>query len=176
MPDSHAGQRPHAKPPGRSHVTHDHAIGVGQTVARAEGTGDDVVGCQQRHAAAHLIAVEPLSRYAQAPLQRHVVPESGNVALVGQQKEIAVTPQADVLAGLFLEAIEHGQAEQGEPDVDFGGELVADPAGALARSAHAEEFLFLEQEHIGAAALRQVIGRAGAHDAAADDDDLRGGG
>jgi hypothetical protein len=51
--------------------------------------------------------------------------------------------------------------------------LIANPAGALAGGAHAEKRLPLEQHDVGAAALRQVIGCAGAHHAAADDNDLR---
>ena len=171
-----AVERFDAQPPRRGHIAHDHAVGVGQAVAGTKGAGDDVIGCQQRDAAAHLVAVEPLGRYAQAPLQRHIVPELGDVAVVGQQKEIAVTPQADCLPRFFFEAVEHGQAELGEPDIDFGGELVADAAGAFAGGAHPEKLLFLKEQDVGHAAPRQVIGGAGAHDAAADDDDLGGGG
>ncbi len=58
-------------------------------------------------------------------------------------------------------------------DVGLGGELGAHSAHALAGGTFALVRLALDDEHVAAARLGQMPGDAGAHNPAADDDDVR---
>jgi hypothetical protein len=107
-------------------------------------------------------------------LHRHIALEGRQVAAIVEQKQVAGSAQVDGLPQLRLEAVEHRQAEQREPDVDFGAELIANATGAFARGFAAEKLRLLQEDDIAAAATRQVIGGAGTHDSAADDDDVCG--
>ena len=79
---------------------------------------------------------------------------------------------AGVLPELFPEAFDHRQAVKRQCDVDLGRELVAHPARAASRCAGTEMGFFFEEDNILRPAFCEVIGGAGAHHAAADDEDV----
>ena len=153
-----------------AYVAGDHAVRVGETVASVKRPGEHVVRLEQWQAVAYLLRAEPFGLYAEAALERHVCLERGDVLFLGEKEHIAALAQADRLAKLSFEALEHADALDRQPDVDLAAELVADAAGALAGSALAEQLAALEDQHVGLAAKRQVVGQAGAHDAPADND------
>ena len=76
-------------------------------------------------------------------------------------------------AELVGEALEGHDALKGELDADPVRVLVADAAARQRRRARADR-LPLEDEHPAEPLPREVIRGAGAHDAGADDDNVRG--
>ena len=115
------------------------AVRIGQAVAFMPGRADDVIHLDERRQRGSFVARQDTRRHPQAVLHRHIALEGCQVAAIVEQKQVAGAAQIDGLLQLGLETVEHRQAEQREPDVDFGAELVANAAGALARGLAAEE-------------------------------------
>jgi hypothetical protein len=86
-------------------------------------------------------------------------------------EEVTALAILGILAGLLPKALQHAKTLDREPHIDFGAELVAHPAGAAAGGALAEEGFALQQQHIPGSGESQVVGGAGAHHPAADDND-----
>lgn len=103
-------------------------------------------------------------------MERDVRLEGGHVLRPGQQKEIATVVQPQRMAHLRREMLQHADAFDRQPHVDFAPELMPHAARALACRALAEEFPTLQQQHVTQAAFGEVIRQAGTHDSAANDD------
>ena len=80
-------------------------------------------------------------------------------------------PEVRVDPELLLEALERHDAVRGELDAEPIGVLVTDATARERRRARAHA-VALEHHHTAGAEARQVIGRAHAHDAGADDQDV----
>ena len=169
------GEDLRAQAPRACGVALHHAVGIGQAVPVVPAGGDDPFQVEQRDSRRDLGRGEDARRDAQPVLQGHVVAEDGQIVLVVQQEQIAGPAQIDGLAQLLLEAFQHGQAEQRQPHVDLGAELVADAARAFAGGLHAQEGAFSSSTTFLIAACGEMIGRAGPHHPAPDDDDVGGG-
>jgi hypothetical protein len=56
----------------------------GKPVAGVKCSGQDIISGQQGHAAAHLVAIQPLCWHAETVLQRHIAAKGGDIFLIGQ--------------------------------------------------------------------------------------------
>ena len=155
-------------------VALNHAVGIGQAVAIVPGCGDDPFQIEQRDFRRDFSRREDAGGDAQPVLQGHVVAEHRQIVLVVEQEQVAGPAQIDSLAQLLLEALQHGQAQQRQPHVDLGAELVADAARAFAGGLHPQEGGFFQQHHVLDPACGEMVGRAGPHHPAPDDDDVGG--
>src|SRR5262249_29840199 len=88
---------------------------------------------------------------------------------VGEQEEVALLPQADVLPEPFVEAFPDADAVGGEADVRLGRELLPDPARGVGGRATADRVL-LQNDDVGQTALCQRVRDRAAHDSGTDDD------
>ncbi len=138
------------------------------------GAGDHTVQVEQGRFARDLGRAEDARWDAQPVLQGNIIAEDGQIMRVVQQEQVTGPAQIDGLAQLLLEAFQHGQAQQRQADVDLGAELVADAARTFAGGLGAQEGCLFQQDDVPAAALGEVIGRAGPHHPASDDDDVGG--
>ena len=105
-------------------------------------------------------------------LQCDVRTELLQISLSVEKKQIAASIDAELLVHLLREALHHGDAQLRELDVDCGGELISNAAGVEARRAETEHVAGFEDDYVRAAALGEMIRGAGAHDSAADDNDV----
>ena len=96
------------------------------------------------------------------------------IGLAVEQEEVSTASKADFLSHLVSKLLHHADAQLRQLDVDLRRELVADASGVETSRAESEHLARLENDDVGAAATRQVIGGARAHDSAADHDGLRG--
>ena len=78
------------------------------------------------------------------------------------------------LSNFFLKPLEHSNRFNGQPDIGFVRELMPHTAGVAAGRSRAQQGLTLNQDDVGDAEPRQIERDAGAHTAAADDDDVSG--
>ncbi len=141
-------------------------------VDRAERRREDVVDAQPGDDAAGLVGADEPRRHAEALLQLHRPRERRDLPLGRQQEEIAPLLEVDLPSRLLGEVAVAADALEGDANVELVRELGADPAGRLARRAGRQSLAF-DEHAIAAAGLRQVVESARAHDAAADDHDLR---
>ena len=169
------GEDLRAQAPRACGVALHHAVGVGQAVPVVPAGGDDPLQVEQRDSRRDLGRGKDAGGDAQPVLQRHVIAEDGQIVVVIQQEQIAGPAQIDRLAQLLLEAFQHGQAQQRQPHVDLGAELVADAARAFPGRFHTQEGRFLQQDNFLDAACSEMVSRAGPHHPAPDDDDVGGG-
>ena len=142
----HLGEDLRAQAPRACGVALHHAVGVGQAVPVVPAGGDDPLQVEQRDFRRDFGRGKDAGGDAQPVLQGHVVAEDRQIVVVIQQEQIAGPAQIDRLAQLLLEAFQHGQAEQRQPHIDLGAELVADAARAFAGGLHAQEGGFFQQD------------------------------
>jgi hypothetical protein len=113
-----------------------------------------------------------LSRHAKPILQRHILFEGRRIFLVRRHKQISTLTIVHILTDFLFEAFDHRQAFLRQFHIDLGRELITHTARASACRAGAEIFLLFNQDNILHAALRQMIGCAGSHDAPADNNNI----
>src|ERR687885_450309 len=101
---------------------------------------------------AYLVAAQPLGLDAQTSLQLNVVAERLQVLWPCQNKQVAALAQADRLAEVRFERLEHADAGDRESNVDLCSELVAHAPSALAGRALAEELAALQEQDVAQAA------------------------
>src|SRR5206468_12564103 len=89
-----------------------------------------------------------------------------------QKEQVAVLMEVDRMADLVLEPLEERDRFDREADVRLVRELVADAARVAPGGSRAQQRLALEDDDVGHAAAREMVGDAGAHAPAADDDDF----
>ena len=111
--------------------------------------------------------------HSQVPLHLHIVLEDLHVSRIGQHEEVTALAEVDLLPKLLLEMLEHAQTLDRKPDIDGRAELIANTAGATSCGARAEEGFAFKEHDVLEAAKSEMIGGAGTHHAAADDDDIR---
>ena len=169
------GEDLRAQAPRACSVALHHAVGVGQAVPVVPAGGDDSLQVEQRDFRRDLGRGKDAGGDAQPVLQRHVIAEHGQIVVVIQQEQITGPAQIDRLPKLLLEAFQHGQAQQRQPHVDLGAELVTDAARAFPGRFHTQEGRFLQQDNFLDAACSEMVSRAGPHHPAPDDDDVGGG-
>jgi hypothetical protein len=111
--------------------------------------------------------------HAEGVLEFDIAFEIGGVLCICRYEQVAALPITDLLPGLVVEALKHGQAFLGEPDIDRGGELISHAASTSSGCTLAEEMFLLKQDDVFQTSLGKVVGGAGAHDASANDDNFR---
>src|SRR5262249_40604919 len=146
--------------------------GVDPTILRAEGAAVDIVEPDVWIDLGDLLRGYPTRGHTEPGLQREVCSEDRLLGRIGEEEEIALLMQVDVLVDGFLESFPSANAVVGEPDVRLGRELLADAAGGV-RGRAAADRVPLEHDDVRQPALRQRIGDGAAHDARADDHRVR---
>jgi hypothetical protein len=111
---------------------------------------------------------------AEAALQRDVRAKHVDARGRGEEEQVAVLMEVDRVSDFVGEPLQHADRFDREPDVGFVGKLMPDAARVAAGRSRAEQLLALDEDDVGDAAARQMIGHAGAHAAAADDHNFSG--
>ena len=160
---------------GPGHEANHGAVGIDETVGRAEAAAEDVIGAELREQAADLVAGDEAH-----VLQSHrnllfeIGAQVGQVFFAGRAEEVSLgAVVARVAEALFETGIE-GDGVERHLDVDRRRELSADAAHALAGGSLALGVLALDDEDVLAAGGDEVAGDAGADNASADEDDVCG--
>ena len=148
-----------------------HVVGRGVAVGGSPDRGDRIVHVEGRHQGVRVVGRDHPHVRAHAPLQRHVLAEARERRLVGDHEEVALLVEIARHPHLVLEALEEGDAAEGELDLHPRGELHADAARRLARRAGADR-VALEHHHVPGAAPAELVGDAGADGAGPDDHDV----
>src|SRR5437868_7343634 len=91
---------------------------------------------------------------------------------LSRDEQVALRPVSSRVPESLVEGCVKGDRVERHLDVHPGGELGAHAAHAFARRAFALMRLSLEDQHIAAAALGEMVGDAGADDSSPDDDDI----
>ena len=152
-------------------VAPDDCLRRGEAVAGAVGRSAQALGAQLRDELEHLVQGQLGREHAERALQADGLAEAAHVVVRVEQEEVARLAEVDVSPDLLLEVAELEQRDERDADVDLVGELRPDAARGLARRP-APEGLPLAEHDVRDPELREVVRRAGAHGAAADDHDL----
>ena len=136
-----------------------------QTAAMASSTLSDGTRARASSGAITRTSAPMLS------LERDVVAKARQRRLVGDHEEVALLVEIAGHPHLVLEALEEGDAAEGELDLHARGELHADAARRLARRAGANG-VALEHHHVARSAPAELVGDAGADGAGPDDHDI----
>jgi hypothetical protein len=115
-----------------------------------------------------LICAQQLYRDPKAAQQDEIPSQYLLAAGRCRQEEIADTPETRINSQLLLKMLEEGKALQGEADMDFGGELIADPTQAAA-SGTGSQALPLQEDDLAHSPLAQMISNTGPDDASPND-------
>jgi hypothetical protein len=145
---------------------------VDVAVHRGPGAGEDAVCGEEGVDLAGALGRDDL--HVEADIGRKTLDVAEPVDLLrgGGDAQAAGAVPGDVLAGQFLQL----RVERVGVVVDLGHVVVADETRALAGRVPGGargELALLDQHGVGPALQAQVIGQAGAHDAATDDADTR---
>src|SRR5262249_55718241 len=105
--------------------------GVAPTVLGAEGAAVDVVQDEVGIDPGDFVRRHPPRRDAEAMLEGEILAEDRFFRRVGEQEEITLLPQADVLPEPLVEALPNADAVGREADVRLGRKLLPDAAGGV---------------------------------------------
>jgi hypothetical protein len=148
-------------------------VRVGVAVARRIGGAEEIVGVEIRAQRASRRGVEQLDLHTQASLERDAAPRDRQLVLAPDQDQVAVLPEVGIDAELVLEALVGDDAVRRQLHAQTVRVLVTDAAARERRRARADG-VALEHDHRAHAEPGQMVRRAHAHDAGADDHDFRG--
>src|SRR5262249_25733962 len=153
----------YAQTAGAADVPSDNAVRIAQAIPPIQRSSQDILGDNHWHTCTNPVGAQPFGLNAQLVLQRDVGLERRHIVWRGQQEQVARLSQADRLAQLLLEAFEHADTLDRQPDVDLGAKLVAHAASALARGALTKDAPLLQHQHVRLPTASKVIGQTGAH-------------
>src|SRR5262245_20560779 len=148
-------------------------VRVGKAVAGRVGRGDQVAGPEVRAERADVVRRQHPRVDAQGALPGRAL-RVDRLLLPGLlQDQVAVLVELRVDPELGLEVLVDLDAMPGQLDADAVGVLMTDAAAGQRGRAGADRPA-LEHEHPTVPTTREVVRRAGAHDAGPDDDRVRG--
>jgi hypothetical protein len=171
--DVDAGQHRRCVPPGAARVAEHDGLRRAVPVPGMEGRREHVVRAQPGNQGRCLAGVEKPGGDAELVLQVDGGRERLDVPGAGEEEEVAVAVQVDLLPGALAERGEGRQPAGAQLDVERVGELRPDAARRPGRRA-AAELAALEEQDVDSC-LGEVERRAGTHDATTDDDDVGAG-
>ena len=149
-----------------------HVGGVRHPVARDERGAQDAGGVEERPHLADPLAVDELEVDPDEVAHRRAAPDLLPATGRRRDQQGPVLLEARAVAGAPLELAEQVlRVAREQAHVVRRPELAHQPRGMPGRAGG--ERLALEQDHVGPAALREVVEHARADDAAADHDDAR---
>ena len=149
-----------------------HGLGARVAVERAVRRGEHALQPGERAQLADLGEIDEPARDAQLVLQRDARLEGGNVLLPVEEEQVADLVKVDLGARAFAEAGERLDAPEADRDVEWIGELRANPARGPTRRT-TRELIPFEETDVDPG-FGEVKGDARSDDAASDDDDLGG--
>jgi hypothetical protein len=165
----------HTRGRGALRQGHGHVHGIGAAVPLGEETPQQVVGPGQRPQLLYLRRREIPGLDAHQAIEAGLALQVFEDLLVGGDLEQAHRVEAGGVPRLLLQPGVEIPGVLGDPHRGLGGEPRRhDQARCVPRGAR-RELVALEQDHVGPAALGQVVGHVAADDAAADDDHSGGG-
>ena len=169
--DGHAFEDPGA--PLLGHVGHGHG-GVhwrGLTVSGQPDTSHDAVGVQQRIAGAQVVGGDDFHLDAERVGHAGAPHQLLHAFRVVGHAERSDLLEAGGMSHVALEGLVQLGGVGGQPGHVLGGPEAAHEARGVPGGATGQRVAF-QQDDVGPAQLSEVVGDAGTHDAATDDDDL----
>ena len=148
---------------------------IGDAIVGAEGRTHDVIDRDARRDTHRLVGRQELCVDTERSLQLRSGAEVGPVVLVPHEEQVPILHDVERQPVLLGEPQDHGHARQRQLDVDAAGELMPEPSGASAGRAGRDAIRAFEQNDVLDPGGGQVVRRARAHDASADDHDVRRG-
>src|SRR5207245_3150129 len=106
-------------------------------------------------------------------LQLMSSPQILEVLLTGGHEQIPLRPITGWIPHHVLEISKELDGVHGEADVELAGKLGPHPAHTLSGRALPQIRLALQNEHVGAAGLDEMVSNTGTDDARADDHNIR---
>src|SRR3989442_869717 len=137
------------------------------------GVAVGIVGVEIGSERAYRRRFEQLGGDPEAPLERDAAPRGGQLVFRRDQDEIPVLAEVGIDAELVTKTLVGDDAVRRQLDAETVRILMADAAAGEGRRAGAHG-VALEDGHAPRAEPRQMVRRADAHDAGADDHDLCG--